>query len=122
VPRGLVFGSISNATNLEGNSAVKKTPLWLWDGLGDANDGIGLQITQTTAKQTPSIVLAILASKLHAGSKQAGTDLRGLALDRLGGWEASEPILRRPWSSPNLLTSPLPARKPAMMSIGAGIM
>ena len=91
-PRGLVFGSISNATNLEGNSAQEDTSVALGFGLGDANDGIGLQITASGTAKTDTFdsfgYFGIKASRrVQAGPAPT---YAGLALDRLGGWgEAS---------------------------------
>ena len=93
-PRGVVFGGASRSFNLDGEDAEEDTAAILGFGLGDANNGLGLQFTVTANSETDTFdgfgyfgVKA--ATKLQ--SANAPTYL-GLAIDRIGGWGEAEDV------------------------------
>ncbi len=119
-PSGLAFGTVSTAINLEGESAEEDNSLALGFGLGDANNGIGIQFTASGTAATDTFdsfgYFGIKASRrLQAG---AAPTYVGLAIDRLGGWgEASD---TDPATTLVLTKFANLARHPVMMTIGAG--
>jgi hypothetical protein len=93
-PRGVVFGGASRSFNLDGEDAEEDTGALIGFGLGDANNGLGLQFTVTANSETDTFdsfgYLGVKgATRLQ--SANAPTYV-GLAIDRIGGWGEAEDV------------------------------
>ena len=93
-PGGLVFASVATDIDLAGDSSEEDTALTLGFGLGDANDGVGFQITATGNSSSDNFgsfgYFGIKAS--HRLNDGPSPTYLGFAVDRIGGMGAASGI------------------------------
>jgi hypothetical protein len=93
-PSGVVFGGLSRSFNLDGDDAEEDTAASIGFGLGDANNGLGLQFTATVNSETDTFdSFGYLGVKAATRLKSANVPTYvGLAIDRIGGWGEAEDV------------------------------
>ncbi|MCK0094128.1 hypothetical protein MWU60_00980 [Yoonia sp. F2084L] len=93
-PSGILFGGVSQSFNLEGDDSEEDVAASLGFGLGDANNGFGLQFTATANSETDtfdSFSYFGLKTATRLQSAAAPTYI-GFAIDRIAGSGAAEDV------------------------------